>query len=199
MAAIPGSPDEVTAHWLTEVLSRPGAPVVVEDVEVTPIGTGQTGATYRIAACYGSSPTSPTELPDSFVVKLPAQEEAVRERVALSYRSEYAFYTAVVDTVAVPVPHCYYCALADDGAEFVLLLADMAPAQQGDQIRGCTPAEAELAATALAGLHGPRWCDPAWLSFTGTVMPKPDEAGARGLGDITRLAASTTIENSAPE
>ena len=191
MAAIPCSPEEVTAQWLGDVLSRPDDPVVVESVEVTAIGTGQTGATYRVAAHYGSSPG---ELPPSFVVKLPAQDDAVRERVALSYRSEHAFYTAVADTVAVPVPRCYHCGLADDGAEFVLLLADMTPAVQGDQIRGCTPAEAELAVTALAGLHGPRWCDPAWLSFAGTVMPKPDEPTARGLGDITRLAASTTIE-----
>lgn len=191
MAAIPCSPDEVTAQWLGDVLSRPDQPVAVESVDVTPIGTGQTGATYRIKARYGSSPT---DLPASFVVKLPAQDDAVRERVALSYRSEHAFYTGVADTVAVPVPRCYHCALADDGAEFVLLLADMAPAEQGDQIRGCTPAQAESAVTALAGLHGPRWCDPAWLSFAGTVMPKPDEPTARGLGDITRLAASTTIE-----
>lgn len=191
MAAIPCSPDEVTARWLGDALSRPDRPVAVDSVAVTPIGTGQTGATYRITARYGSSPA---DLPDSFVVKLPAQDDAVRERVALSYRSEHAFYTGVAGTVAVPVPHCYHCALADDGAEFVLLLADMAPAEQGDQIRGCTPGQAESAVTALAGLHGPRWCDPAWLSFAGTVMPKPDEPTARGLGDITRLAASTTIE-----
>ena len=38
--------------------------------------------------------------------------------------------------------------------------------------------EARLAVAALAGLHGPRWCDPAWLSFAGTVMPKADEATA---------------------
>ncbi|MCW1958953.1 MAG: aminoglycoside phosphotransferase family protein [Mycobacterium sp.] len=191
MAEIPGSPADVTARWLTDVLSRPERQVVVDAVEVTPIGTGQTGATYRIAARYGSSPA---DLPDSFVVKLPAQDNAVRERVALSYRSEHAFYTGVADSVAVPVPRCHHCALADDGAQFVLLLDDMAPAEQADQIRGCTRAESELAVTALAGLHGPRWGDQAWLSFTGTVMPKPDEATARGLGDITKLAASTTIE-----
>ena len=191
MAAIPCSPDEVTAQWLSDVLSRPERTVVVDAVEVTPIGTGQTGATYRIAAHFR---TPSPDAPDSFVVKLPAQDDAVRDRVALSYRSEHAFYTGVADTVAVPVPRCYHCELADDGAEFVLLLADMAPAEQADQIRGCTPAEAEVAVTALAGLHGPRWRDPAWLSFAGTVMPKPDEPTARGLGDITRLAASTTIE-----
>ena len=187
---IPACPDEVTADWLTGVLAQRGHRVEADVVEVVPIGTGQTGATYRIAVRYNGSAG---DLPESFVIKLPAQESAVRERVALSYRSEHAFYTQVAETVSVPLPRCYFCGHHDSG-DFALLLADMAPAEQGDQIRGCTPAEADLAVTALAGLHGPRWCDPAWLSFDGTVMPKPDEATARGLGDITRLAAATTIE-----
>ena len=190
-AQIPGTAEQVTAGWLSAALSRPGNPVAVAAVEVTPIGTGQTGATYRVAVRYEGPQVA---LPDSFVVKLPAQDETVRDRVALSYRSEHAFYTEVADTVAVPLPRCYHCAIADDGAQFVLLLADLAPAVQGDQILGCSVAEARLGATALAGLHGPRWCDPAWLDFTGTVMPKPDEAGARGLGDITKLAAQITID-----
>ncbi len=188
---IPGSPEQVTARWLSAVLSTASHQVVVTSALVTPIGTGQTGATYRVAVTYG--PGEPA-LPDSFVVKLPAQDQAVRDRVALSYRSEYAFYTGVADTLAVPLPRCYHCAIADDGGQFILLLADMAPAEQGDQIHGGTPAEARLAAVALAGLHGPRWCDPAWLSFAGTVMPKPDQDSARGLGDITVLAASTTVD-----
>lgn len=193
--AIPASPEDVTADWLSEVLSRADRAVRVQAVEVSPIGTGQTGATYRVAVRYAGGRG---DLPDSFVVKLPAQEDAVRDRVALSYRSEHAFYSGVADTVEVPLPRCYHCALADDGAEFALLLADMAPAEQGDQIRGCTLEEARLAVAALAGLHGPRWCDPAWLSFAGTVMPKADEATARGLGDITRLAAQTTLDRLGP-
>ncbi|MGV0992186.1 MAG: phosphotransferase family protein [Mycobacterium sp.] len=185
MTAIPARPEEVTPQWLTEVLG-----VAVSAAEVTPIGTGQTGATYRVAVTYSAA----TDLPASFVVKLPAQDEAVRGRVALSYRSEHAFYTQLADTLAIPLPRCYHCAMTGDGDQFVLLLADMAPAEQADQIRGCTTEEARLAVTALAGLHGPRWCDPAWLTLAGTVMPKPDEATARGLGDITVLAAQTTLE-----
>lgn len=194
-ARIPASPADVTADWLSEVLGAADRPAVVEAVDISPIGTGQTGATYRLAVRYSENPAG---LPASFVIKLPAQEETVRERVALSYRSEHAFYTGVADTLAVPLPRCYHCALAGDGGEFALLLADMAPAEQGDQIGGCTADEARLAVTALAGLHGPRWCDPAWLSFTGTVMPKPDEPTARGLGDITRLAAQTTVDKLGP-
>ena len=188
---IPGSPAEVTPRWLSEVLGVDGRQVSVTDAVLTPIGTGQTGATYRIGVRYG---TPAPGLPDSFVVKLSAQEAAVRDRVALSYRSEHAFYTEVADTLAVPLPRCYHCAISDDGTRFVLLLADMAPARQGDQIRGCSPAEARLAVTALAGLHGPRWCDPDWLGFTGTVMPKADEPTARGLGEITIMAAGSTVE-----
>lgn len=186
MLPIPGRPQDVTPAWLSAVLG-----VEVADAAIAPIGTGQTAATYRVAVRYR---TGGHGLPDSFVVKLPAADPAVRDRVALSYRCEHAFYTDVADTVAVPVPRCYHCAVNPDGTDFVLLLADLAPAEQGDQIRGCTPAEVRLAATALAGLHGPRWCDPAWLSFTGTVMPRPDAAAARGLGEITVLAAQTTID-----
>lgn len=190
-AVIPSAPAEVTPRWLSRVLSTGDRAVEVSDVDVTAVGTGQTGATYRIRATYAGGAES---LPDSFIVKLPSQEADVRERVALSYRSEHAFYTEVADTVAVPLSRCHYCAIGHDGADFVLLLADMAPAEQADQIRGCTEAEARLAVTALAGLHGPRWCDPDWLTFAGTVMPKPDAATARGLGDIALLAAETTIE-----
>ena len=42
----------------------------------------------------------------------------------------------------IPVPRSFHCDISDDGADFVLLLADMAPAVQGDQIAGCSPAEA---------------------------------------------------------
>jgi hypothetical protein len=116
------------------------------------IGTGQTGATYRVSATYA---TDHAGLPATFAIKLPARDDAVRERVALGYRSEVEFYTEVADRVQIPVPKCFHCDIAEDGADFALLLADMAPAVQGDQIAGCSPQEAGLAVEALAGLHGP--------------------------------------------
>ncbi|CAN5397550.1 phosphotransferase [soil metagenome] len=183
-AAIPAGPTEVTRDWLTSVLG-----VDVTAASVTPVGTGQTGATYRVALTYGA----PTDLPATLIVKLPSQDEAVRERVALGYKSEHSFYTEVADTLAMPLPHCYHCEIDRNGADFVMLLADLAPAVQGDQLLGCSVAEARLAAQALAGLHGPRWCDPAWLTFTGATMPRPDADFARGLGEIAVMAADTTL------
>lgn len=184
---IPHGPEDVTAAWLGSVLGAD-----VSDVDVTAIGTGQTGATYRVSATY-STPQS--DLPNSFAVKLSAQDDAVRERVALGYRSEVEFYSRIADRMRIPVPQSFHSDISEDGADVVLLLGDMAPAVQGDQIAGCTEQEATLAVEALAGLHGPSWCDPEWMDLAAIVMPKPgDDDAAKGLGDISKMAADIVID-----
>jgi aminoglycoside phosphotransferase (APT) family kinase protein len=184
--SLPRSPADITASWLSKVLRT-----AIAGVNVDPIGTGQTGATYRVIATYAQA----VELPSSFVVKLPSQDDTVRERVAPAYRAEHAFYREVAHTVAVPLPTVYHCAIDRDGVDFVLVMADMAPAVQGNQIAGCTPVQAQLAVEALAGLHGPRWCDPAWLEFSDAPMPKPDRDFARGMGELVHWATDVTIES----
>src|SRR6476646_8142336 len=174
MQTIPCGPSDVTSAWRGSVLGA-----YVRDVDVTPIGTGQTGATYRVSPTYATG----NDLTSTFAVKLPAHDDAVRERVALGYLSEVEFYRGVAGKVQIPVPGCFFSDVRESGADFVLLLADMAPAVQGDQIAGCTPQEARLAVEALAGLPGPSWCDSTWLGLSAISMPKPgDEAAAHGLG-----------------
>jgi hypothetical protein len=186
--SIPRSPADITADWLSAALQAE-----VGEVTAEAIGTGQTGATYRLTVDY----TTPTELPTSFAVKLPSQDDTVRERVALGYRSEHAFYTGIADVVKVPIPQCFYCDISDDGGDIVLILADMAPAVQGDQIAGCSATEAELAARAIAGLHAPTWCDPKWAEFPGLAMSSSSGANAsaaKGLGDVAVMATQITID-----
>jgi hypothetical protein len=183
--AIPRSPSDITPEWLSAALHAE-----VSTVSSEPIGTGQTGATYRLTVGYAGA----TDLPASFAVKLPSQDETVRERVALGYRSEHAFYTHIADVVNVPIPPSFYCDISDDGGDIVLLLADMAPAVQGDQIAGCTAEEAELAARAIAGLHAPTWCDPKWADFPGLAMSMPDTSAAKGLGDVAVMATQITLD-----
>lgn len=186
---IPRRPSDLTAAWLGSVL---GTDVV--SVDVTAIGTGQTGATYRVTATYPQA-VAPGNAPVSFAVKLPAQDDAVRERVALGYLSEVEFYSTVTEDVAIPVPGCFHTEISSDGTDFVLVLADMAPAEQGDQITGCTPEEAALAVEALAGLHGPSWGERRFFDLACIVMPKPgDEAAAKGLGDVAVMAANITLD-----
>ena len=173
---IPRGPDRCDAGVARPVL---GADVAASTS--TPIGTGQTGATYRLTATYA---TEQPDLPTSFAVKLPRAGRAVRERVALGYRSEDEFYTHDRRRVRMPVPRSFHCDISDDGGDFVLLLADMAPAVQGDQIARLHAGRGALAVRALAGLHGPTWCDPQWMELSPIAMPKP--------GDATRPRASAT-------
>ncbi|MBV9516144.1 MAG: phosphotransferase [Mycobacteriaceae bacterium] len=189
---IPCGPSDVTPAWLSAALSSNGEPVRVDSVEIVPVGTGQTGATYRISASYAGDPGG---FPATFVIKLPVQDDAVRGGVALGYLSEVAFYTRVAARTAVPTPRCFYSDIAGGGADFALVLEDMSPAEQGNQIAGSSAAQARLAVTALAGLHGPSWCDPAWLDFPEVAMPMPgDEQGATGLGDVARMAVEMTLD-----
>ncbi|BBY30444.1 phosphotransferase family protein [Mycolicibacterium sediminis] len=183
--SIPRSPADVTPEFLTAALGTN-----VTAVEAEPIGTGQTGATYRLTVTYARD----VDLPPTFAVKLPSQDETVRERVALGYRAEHAFYTRIAESVRVPMPRMYYCDISDDGGDIVLLLADMAPAVQGDQIGGCDATEAELAVRAIAGLHGPTWCDPAWADFPGLVMPLATADIAKGMGDLAVMATQITLD-----
>jgi aminoglycoside phosphotransferase (APT) family kinase protein len=182
---LPATPSQITAAWLESVMG-----VDISSVRVEAVGTGQTAATYRIIPTY----RRPSQGPRSLIAKLPSQDQDVRDRVALGYRAEHAFYTRVADTVDVPLPQVYHCDIASDGSEFVLLLSDLDPAVQGDQIRGCTETEARLAVEALAGLHGPRWCDPAWLSLDGVTMPKADADIARGMRELAHTALDMTLD-----
>jgi len=188
--SIPCRPEHVTSDWLAAVLSKAGT-VEVRDVTVTEVGTGQTGATYRVRADYSSNPTG---LPETFVIKIQAQDETVRDRVTLGYRSECAFYASVADRVKIPVPQCFHCEITADAMDYALLLADQAPAVQGDQISGCGDDQARIAVTALAGLHAPTWCQSEWLTFPGLAMTTLDEAGAQGMGDVARMSADMTID-----
>jgi len=187
----PEGPSGLTPEWLTAALHDAGHPeVAVSDVAVEAIGTGQTGCSFRVSVNFAEH----TDLPSTFVAKLPADDPSVRQRVAGGYRAEVAFYDTVAATVHVPLPRCYVSTISEDGQAFVLLLEDLSPARQGDQIAGCSPDHARAGAVALAGLHGPRWCDPSWHDFTATALQAADAKQAIGLGDVARMAADLFLE-----
>lgn len=158
------TPDELTPSFFTEVL---GAPVAT--VEATRVGTGQVGASFRCRLGYTGS--TPVGAPATVVAKLPALEEQSRATgVALrNYEREVRFYNDLRSTVDVQAPRCFHADWDETSGGFVLVLEDLAPAVQGDQIAGCSVGEARLALTELAALHAPRWGDASladleWLS-----------------------------------
>lgn len=168
-------PDQVTATFFTERLRAAGfADVEVRRFGAEPIGTGQIGQCIRYTLeLSGGDGSAPTRL----VGKFPSDDPTSRQTgVQLrSYLKEVAFYRDFRSRVTIHTPRCYYAAIEGEGPEFVLLLEDLAPAQQGDQMRGCTPEVARAAVLELVGLHAPNWCDARlrgieWLGEPNALM-----------------------------
>ncbi len=152
------TPDEFTAPWVEAALRAGGLDTRVAAItSVTSVGTGQMASCYRIAL-RGDASTPP-----SVVAKVAAPN--ANAMAANGYRSELRFYEIVAPLASGRLARCYYSAMIDDGARFVLLLEDLAPAVQGDQIAGCDAAAALVAVENLGDLHGSLWEHPVLDQF----------------------------------
>ena len=176
------TPEELTPGWLSGVLGA-----TVSDVSFTPVGTGQMSGCYRLSLRYSAG-----DGPATLIAKLPSTDPAVRAGGATTYATEVRFYRDIASTVAVRAPECSCALVNDDGTSFVLLLEDMAPAEPGDQIAGCTLEQAHDAVVNLAGLHGPRWCDESLHTIPG-LAPFGAEA-AEGIGIAFGMMVEPFIE-----
>lgn len=169
--AVPTSIDELTPEWLTATLRAAGHATTVCTVDSESVGSGQMAASYRLSLTYADH----TDLPSTLIAKLAAGERAHREFASGAFRNEVLFYDRIAPTLTVPLPRCHASVISPEHTEFVLLLDDMAPAVQGDQIAGCSPEQARAVAVAAAGLHGPRWCDQALLELPGMALPTHED------------------------
>ena len=144
--------DDITSEWLGSVLGDEVGPISTER-----IGDGHIGVNVRIAL-----PDAAPDLPRSVVVKLPATDETSLTTAAMlrHYERETKFYTELAATVDMRTPACFHGEWSSETNDFVLVLEDMAPAVQGDQLAGCSLEQARDVVRELAKLHGPRWDDP---------------------------------------
>jgi hypothetical protein len=97
----------------------------------------------------------------SVVLKFAAADDTSRATgLALrSYEIEVRFYREIAPTVGIRTAHCHHAAIEPATGWFTLVLEDLAPAEQGDQLAGCSVDRAALALEELAKLHAPRWGD----------------------------------------
>ena len=173
---------QLTPEWFSVALGRP-----VIAVQARPIGTGQMGASWRVVLDYAGEPG-----PSPLVVKLAAGDEAARATSAHGYRKEIGFYTELAPTLAVRTPTCWYAAITDDGANFTLLLEDLAPAVPGAQANSCSLANATGAVRNLAALHAPRWNDESLRSHE--FLSPLDEVVAELYGAAYQAAAPQFVD-----
>lgn len=168
--AIIDDPAEVTGHWLQRVLAANGHDTTITSISRESVGTGQMAHNERYKLTYDGDAG---DAPASVVIKFPSPSEESRAAGAAGgYRNEVRFYTDLAPDLGVVVPDCLYGAVSDDSSVFTLVLEDLAPARQGDQIAGASDEQILLAVENLAGLHAPRWGDPTladidWLRASG--------------------------------
>ncbi len=101
--------------------------------------------------------------PATLIAKVPKANEASRaaSRMTRCYEVETSFYSEIRSAVDARIPDCYHVEYSAHDDEFLLLLEDLAPAQQGDQLGGCSVDDAMLAVTEMAKLHGSLWESPS--------------------------------------
>jgi hypothetical protein len=174
--------DELDASWLQAALGT--APV--EAFSTEPIGTGQMSESHRVTLSYagagagGTGAASGREAgarpgPATIVLKLAARDTASRATgVGLGiYAREVRFYDELAPRIGGPLPSCALALFDESEGWFTLLLEDAAGARPGDQIAGCSVAQARLAMHALARLHAPVLGDPALAGSDWLNRPSP--------------------------
>ena len=156
---IPTTPDAITPEWLTEVLRGALGPddLEVRSVALQPLGTGQMADSFRASM----EVDGPDGVPRSLVVKLPSTDGTSRATaLALrAYEKEVRFYQHLAPRLGVRAPACFHADIDVATADFALVLADLAPATQGDQLEGCSVAVAGSGIDQLVALHAPLWGD----------------------------------------
>jgi len=170
-------PGEIDAAWLTAVLEAGGVEATVREFTATPVGTGQIGDSFRFSLDYVRGGDG---APASLVGKFPAAGEESRQAgVSLgNYAREVRFYQHLASTALVSTPRCYFTDVDETSGDFVLMMEDLAPAQQGDQLAGVTLDQARRVIVEAARLHASHWGDDSledlpWVSGTRASPPSP--------------------------
>ncbi len=159
---IPRTSDDFTPDWLTAALhSNRRLPMMTIVKSLTPerIGQGRgfAGSIRRLNVSYSSD----SEMPHTIVAKSPSADLKIRDYAIRDgmYQRETMFYRELATESGIPVPDCYFADLDPDFGDFVLLLEDLIALEEGDEIAGCSLAQAALVVRSLARLHARWWND----------------------------------------
>ena len=160
MIPIPNDINEITAAWLSDVLSAGGAKTTVSAVAAERFGEGEgiVAELNRLTLDYAPGSSGPRSL----IAKLPSSIEAMRG-VAASfglYEREAAFYEKVASTVSLGTAPCHFARFDPESGLFAIVMADLAPARSGDQLAGMALDEVRLAVESVADLHARWWNSP---------------------------------------
>jgi phosphotransferase family enzyme len=165
MDAIPTRPEQFTTDWLAEKLEAPQG--ALKGFAAKAIGTGQMCDSFRLILDWDGH-----DGPACIVAKCPSTSAESRQiaKTVHNYTFEIRWYQDLAGEIPVACPPCYHAEIAENEVDFALLLGDMAPARQGDQLEGATIPMIEAAIGEAAKLHAPLWNSPrlddyAWFGL----------------------------------
>ena len=160
-------PAKFDLDWLAGVLGQPEG--ALRELEYAPVGTGQVGDSFRVRLDWSTAAKS---APATIIAKCPAQDLVSRETGGNMrlYEIETSWYREVAKSCTVRCPAHFYAEMGPTAQEFILLLEDMAPAVQPDQMTGASPDAVAKILSEAARLHKFRWQDRslddiAWLNY----------------------------------
>jgi len=168
-------PEAIDARWLTDVLQQGGVDAVVKSFTAKGVGTGQIGDSVRFRLEYERGGEA---APASLVGKFPAAGDESRATGVMlgNYIREVRFYQQLAPKALIHTPRCYFTDVDETTSEFVLLMEDLSPAEQGDQLQGVTLDQARLVVLEAAKLHASHWGDDSlddlpWVSNSKAAPP----------------------------
>jgi aminoglycoside phosphotransferase (APT) family kinase protein len=143
-ATVPSSIDDVNIDWLTAVLGGAVADVRAERIA---LDSGFSSQLYR-------AHLSGDGVPDSVIIKLPAESQAGEAmRMLGGYAREVAFYRHVAGHAPLGTPRVCAARMAENAADFVLVLEDLRDWDNADHLAGLSLDRARSCIAQLAGLH----------------------------------------------
>lgn len=148
------SAEQITPQWLTQVLQAAGVDARVDSFTMQSVGTGQVGENVRFTL-------AGENVPATVVGKFASDDPVSRQTgIALqNYVREVFYYQHLDASVDIQTPTILFTAIHEATHDFVIMMEDLAPGVQGDQLGGCSVDDAALAMEQLARLQGPRWGD----------------------------------------
>jgi len=178
-APIPQASGELTPSWLTSALREAGvirdARVMSVAAQTIGVGAGFVGDIARLRLTYDR--VEP-DAPPSLIAKLPTSDPRRRMMsiAARLFEREIRFYSDIADGLDLRTPRRYYGAMDLGEHRYLLLLEDLVLARAGDQVAGCSVADAELALRSIARLHAAWWeserlAELEWMPLQAAVHP----------------------------
>lgn len=190
MGEIPDGAEQITPDWLRASVRQPDAATFANLTSIRAErlgeGVGMLTNLHRLHLDYapGAAPG-----PATLIAKRPSAIPQVLQiaRAWGLYEREVLFYRDIASAVSLRVPKAYVTQFDPQTHDFALVLEDLAPAVDGNQITGLPLEYAKLALDALADLHAGWWNRSELAAIAATIQPFGEGPWA---GTGARLAAA---------